>query len=434
VIHIVCVNAGNYCAAGRRYVETLHAMVANNLPADLAYDFVCFTDDSEEYSYPIRREPLPEGLQGWFNKLYLFKTGLFPAGDLVLFLDLDTLIVDSLEPVLQYSGRFAILQDFLRTGGYGSGVMLWRADGEPQLWDAYEAAGFPLVEGGDQTWIEHNRPAKVDFLQDLFPGRLVSFKVHCADGIPAGAAIVCFHGKPRPHELQTGWVPLVWHTRLASATPGPPPEYFDDDQAGTAEAEFWKEHGQTHIVPQTTLVHPEGFSPGEYVRSFFTGCSQVTEVGCGVGRLAGAFDAARYLGVDINAASLEAARRNCPGHRFELLSEREPLPECDGLLFFTVLLHIGDSALNSMLRRAARAARRIVVAEIMDRRWRRGGNPPVFNREAEEYAAHLNSYGHVLVASERRPYERYNNEKWWAARDTRLTVLVFERASPARGL
>jgi len=76
-----------------------------------------------------------------------------------------------------------------------------------------------------------------------------------------------------------------------------------------------------------------------------------------------------------------------------------------------------------MIRRAAGAARRIVVAEIMDRRWRRGGKPPVFNREAEEYVAHLNGYGYALVASERRPYERYNNEKWWAARDTRLTVL-----------
>jgi hypothetical protein len=39
----------------------------------------------------------------------------------------------------------------------------------------------------------------------------------------------------------------------------------------------------------------------------------------------------------------------------------------------------------------------------------------------------MNGHGYVLLGSERRPYERYNNEKWWAARDTRLTVLVFER-------
>jgi SAM-dependent methyltransferase len=430
VIHVVCVNAGDYCGAGRRYVETLQVMVANNWPASLPYEFVCFTDDTAEYSHPIRKRPLPEGVSGWFNKLYLFKNGLFPADELVLFLDLDTLLVDSLEPILQYRGNFAILRDFLRPGGYGSGVMLWRADYAAQVWDTYEAAGFPQVEGGDQTWIERNRPAQVEILQELFPTLFVSFKVNCSTGVPAGAAVVCFHGRPRPHEVATGWVPLVWHTRLTSAPLDHRPEYFDSDtMAGAAEAEFWKAHGPAHIIPQTALMHPEGFSPGDYIRSFFMGCRQVTEVGCGVGRLAGAFESSRYLGVDISAASLEVARQNCPQHRFQVMSESEPLPDSDGLLFYTVLLHVNDSALNIILRKAARAARRVVIAEIMDRRWRRGGNPPVFNREAEEYAVHMNSHGYSLLASERRPYERYNNEKWWAARDTRLTVLVFERPS-----
>lgn len=420
MIHIVCVNKGNYCGAGRRYVETLHAMVARHLPADLAYEFVCFTDDTAGYSHPISKRPLPEGLTGWFNKLYLFKRGLFPANDLVMFLDLDTLIIDSLEPLLRFEGNFAILRDFLRPGGYGSGVMLWRADHATNIWQSYEAAGFPLIEGGDQQWIERNPPPEVAILQDLFPDRLVSFKIHSAVGVPVGAAVICFHGKPRPHEVSTGWVPLVWQARA---------EFLDDDtSAGLPEAEFWKAHGRDHIVPQTSLVHPEGFSAGDYIRSFFIGCQQVTEVGCGVGRLAGAFEPSRYLGVDINAAAVEVARKNCPAHRFETISEREPLPDSDGVLFYTVLLHINDSAIDTMLRKATRSARRIVVAEIMDRRWRRGGTPPVFNREAEEYAALMNGYGYALLASERRPYERYNNEKWWAAKDTRLTVLVFERS------
>lgn len=30
---------------------------------------------------------------------------------------------------------------------------------------------------------------------------VVSWKVHCRDGIPSGADVVCFHGKPRPWEV-----------------------------------------------------------------------------------------------------------------------------------------------------------------------------------------------------------------------------------------
>lgn len=430
MIHIVCVNAGNYCDAGRRYVETLYAMVANHVPKDLSYEFVCFTDDPARYSDPIQQRALPEGLQGWFNKLYLFKSGLFPENELVLFLDLDTLIIDSLEPLLQYSGNFAILRDFLREGGYGSGVMLWRAGYATQLWDTYEAAGFPTVAGGDQSWVEQKGPRHADILQDLFPDLFVSFKAHCAAGVPPRAAVVCFHGRPRPHEVTTGWVPLVWQPQLIDWQVGYPPQYLDSNTtAGSRESEFWKEHGRDHIIPQTALANPEGFSPGEYIRSFFVGCERITEVGCGVGRLAGAFEESRYLGLDINAAALQVARENLPQHRFQLISEDDSLPESDGLLFYTVLLHINDQAIEVMLRKATRAARRIVIAEIMDRRWRRGGLPPVFNREAEEYATYLNRLGYSLLTSERRPYERYNNERWWNAKDTRLTVLVFERAT-----
>jgi hypothetical protein len=45
-------------------------------------------------------------------------------------------------------------------------------------------------------------------LQDAFPGLFVSYKQ--INGPPEKASVVVFHGKPRPHEVTTGWVPEVW--------------------------------------------------------------------------------------------------------------------------------------------------------------------------------------------------------------------------------
>jgi len=339
-----------------------------------------------------------------------------------LFLDLDTLITGPLDPILQYQGNFAILRDFYRPQGFGSGVMMWRGTTNVHLWRNYQEAGFPEIGGGDQIWIEKNRPEKVDLLQDIFPGRIFSFKAHSRDAMPSGAAIVCFHGLPRPHEVQSGWVPLVWRIKTDAAAAAPPAI------TETPEAAFWKSEGTKHIIPPTGGKDPEGFPPGEYIKKFFIGCAKITEIGCGTGRLAGAFEPDRYTGMDINPAAIEIAAKAHPHHGFAQISEADPFPETDGMLFYTVLLHVNDSALPALLGKAATAARRIVIAEIMDRRWRRGGNPPVYNREAEDYTTLLNALGFALVTSERRPYERYNNEKWWAAKDTRLTTLVFERS------
>jgi hypothetical protein len=42
---------------------------------------------------------------------------------------------------------------------------------------------------------------KTVYWQDIAPNHLVSWKVHCRNGIPPSATIVAFHGKPKPWEL-----------------------------------------------------------------------------------------------------------------------------------------------------------------------------------------------------------------------------------------
>jgi CTP-dependent riboflavin kinase/uncharacterized Rossmann fold enzyme len=194
---VACVNVGNYCGQGETYVRTLRDMVGRNL--ETPHRFVCFTDSPID---GIECRPVPDGLTGWWAKLWLFHELKGPT----LYLDLDTVITGPLEP-LDYQGEFACLRDFYRPDGLGSGVMMWNGD-LSRIWRDWDESGRPILQGGDQEWIEQAYP-HAERLQDVFPGLICSFKVDATEGIPKDASVVCFHGKPRPHEV-AGWVSDVW--------------------------------------------------------------------------------------------------------------------------------------------------------------------------------------------------------------------------------
>lgn len=207
MLHICCIRAG--AAFAPAYVDILFDSVRRNLADGFEARFVCFTDQLDELAAGVSSLPLPVDLPGWWSKLALFRPGLFPAGDRVLFFDLDTLITGRLDEIAAYDGPFAILRDFYRPEGLQSAVMAWRAGDCAEIWDDYWQACCPTDDsGGDQVWIERARLNTAVRLQDAFPGTFVSYKL--INGPPDKASVVCFHGRPRPHEVLTGWVPEVW--------------------------------------------------------------------------------------------------------------------------------------------------------------------------------------------------------------------------------
>lgn len=133
----------------------------------------------------------------------------------------------------------------------------------------------------------------------------------------------------------------------------------------------------------------------------------VFEFGCGDGRLSPAFNPSSYIGYDINPAAIEAAKYNNPAHIYS----DTPRP-ADTFLAYTVLLHIPDDEISDAIG-IAKQCKRIVIGEIMGRRWRRGGNPPVFNREAKEYADMIGKEPEVICI----PYPRYGCD---------LELLIFD--------
>lgn len=182
MLNVICVNKGNYLGRGDEYVRRLWVAVIRYLK--LPFEFHVITEAPGE---------------GWWAKISLFEPGRFKGR--CLFFDLDTIITGSLDHMASYQGKFAGLSDFYQPERFASGVMLWEAGAADHVYTTWMQAGQPQFhEHGDGGWIGQMMPG-ADRLQTLYPRQIVSFKAHCADGIPQGARVVCFHGKPRPHQL-----------------------------------------------------------------------------------------------------------------------------------------------------------------------------------------------------------------------------------------
>jgi uncharacterized Rossmann fold enzyme len=190
-------------------------MVRRNLAAGLRGRFTVFTDRPDAFKdmAGVQTRLVPPGLNGWWNKLYLFSADAFPKGERVLYFDLDTCITGPLDAIAAYTGDFAILRDVYRPLGLQSSVMAWEAGNWTQLfwsrWESYSQHPWP---GGDQEYIEFSMACLLmspDKLQDLYPGLFRSYKAECQEFVPRGTSVVFFHGFPRPHQA-VGWVKDVW--------------------------------------------------------------------------------------------------------------------------------------------------------------------------------------------------------------------------------
>lgn len=197
LITVVCVEVQEYCGRGREYVQKLRSMVARHL--SMPHRFVCISDRTHEGVEVIKAFG---NLRGWWAKTQLFFPGLV-SGRCVFF-DLDTVIVDSLDELVQHKGILHLDRWGWERKVYGSGVMVWDGGEHSDIWSSFTDA-VPRKFEGDQDWITSlgGWPALPD-------GICVSYRYHSKQGPPPGASVVAFHGRPKCHEVTTGWVPQAW--------------------------------------------------------------------------------------------------------------------------------------------------------------------------------------------------------------------------------
>lgn len=212
MLNIVTIQWGNYHGMGKEYVERLFAAVDRNLRG-VEYRKVCFTDKPDWVPAGVEARELPPDIMGFWNKINLFQKGHFPDGDRIVYLDLSLLPVGRLHDIVTYDGTMAMLRDFTVKERLASGMMLWTANTQNDIWDIWDRGGRPQFHPeGDQRWIEQFATG-AGALQDFFANQLVSYKVDCLKGLPASARVVAFHGNPKPHMLKdVPWVLQNWRT------------------------------------------------------------------------------------------------------------------------------------------------------------------------------------------------------------------------------
>lgn len=185
-------SGGSY---GPEHVYRLQQQVERYMP-DVA--FVCLSD----VELKCTTVPLIFKWPGWWSKIELFRPGLFDGQ--VVYIDLDTTVRGSFDPVFKTS--FTMLRDFYKRHDYGSGLMAWNGSAPKGVFDqfckdpqAHMKKYRTPSRWGDQGFIR-------DYADDIkcFGDNdgIVSYKVHCKDGVPDAANIVCFHGTPKPWDVE----------------------------------------------------------------------------------------------------------------------------------------------------------------------------------------------------------------------------------------
>jgi hypothetical protein len=205
------------------YVNVLAAMVRRHLQTP--YRFACFTDDGNGLDPSIEVRPLPEMQlaaslpeRGW-RKLTILGNNL--GDDLrgsALFLDLDVLILDDLQPFFDVAGKFVIVQEWGFSDKIIGNSSVFRFEiGEHQdVLEHFIRHGDEVRQQfrNEQAYLSHSIHEK-GMLTYWDEEWCRSFKRHCLQPFPLchlippkkpdNAKIIIFHGNPNPDVALKGW-------------------------------------------------------------------------------------------------------------------------------------------------------------------------------------------------------------------------------------
>lgn len=188
--------------------------------------FACLTNDliGVRALRGVETIPLCHSWPGWWAKFELFRAF---QGRRTLYLDLDTQLTGPVR--LNGVDGFKMRTPWRRRNvrPWDSGIMAW--DQHARVARIYHAFARTCIgmgppgerlnwkdRRGDAWWIsqlakkEHIRIGAVE--KSIRGGQVRSYKLHCREigGPPENTSIVCFHGKPRPREVQDEWVRRRW--------------------------------------------------------------------------------------------------------------------------------------------------------------------------------------------------------------------------------
>ncbi len=245
--NVICIKWGQ--SYGSEYVNRLYNMVERN--TTFPFEFYCFTDNKEGLSGEIIVKPLPvlEVSQEDNKYSYRKEAGLCADnlgglnGQRVLYFDLDTVIVDSIDCFFTrpQGDEFIIINDWNTKGDHvgQASCYSWVVGSLGFVKEYFEQHPKEVVDRfftASQEYLSDQvikKFGKLNFWPDNW---CRSFRFHCLPigplrhfmtaKIPAGAKILVFHGSPNPHEAVKGvWSEVVkiplWKRLYKTVRPTP---------------------------------------------------------------------------------------------------------------------------------------------------------------------------------------------------------------------
>jgi hypothetical protein len=232
-VNVLCIKWGT--KYGPDYVNRLHSMVSRHLKRP--FRFVCLTDDRQGIDPAIEAHDIPQvGFKdfderkpwtfghGWL-KLTSFHAPLYDLSGPTLFIDLDVVIVGSLDAFFDEPGEFIVIREWDKTDGTGN-TSVYRfhigahTDALRHLADNPQKAMATVRNEQEYITGFVARQGKLSYWPDAW---CRSFKRHCVQRgikswfvppqIPEGAKIIAFHGKPNPPDAIAG-ISGKWYRRV----------------------------------------------------------------------------------------------------------------------------------------------------------------------------------------------------------------------------
>jgi hypothetical protein len=176
------------------WVEKLYRGFKRNLT--IPFRFVCFSEKDRTYSEPIEQRRII-GKPGYGSCIQTFTLDC-PS----IIVGLDTVITGNCDALAEYalSNRtLALPRDPYAPERACNGVCLVPA-GHRHIADLHEGQN-------DMDWI---RQFPHEFIDDLFPKQVNSYKVHVKEQGLNDTRICYFHGLEKPHEIDEPWLADHW--------------------------------------------------------------------------------------------------------------------------------------------------------------------------------------------------------------------------------
>jgi ubiquinone/menaquinone biosynthesis C-methylase UbiE len=195
------------------YLIKMRDMLARNIT--IPYKFVCLTDRDINTNIcdSIKVENAYGGL---WSKLEMFKHGIVKS-ERIISIDLSLIILKNIDDILTMEDDFIVLKTWNKSNWNkdlcAAGIMSWINGGTFSfIYEKFNKNAVTDYPKGERQYISKQLAQNnitPTYLQDSVKG-VYSFKRNCKPAPPADTRIVCFHGKPKPHEAKASWIREVW--------------------------------------------------------------------------------------------------------------------------------------------------------------------------------------------------------------------------------